>query len=211
MSGTDTPEADRAAELPVDPDALRAEVRSKYREVAYDPHGDHHFHTGRRLAGRLGYPEDVVEGLPEVVVESFAGIANPFSLRPLQTGERVIDIGCGAGFDSVVAARQVGPTGAVAGVDMTSDMLAKARANAAELGLEHVSFAYGLAEDLPVSDGWADVVISNGVFNLCPDKQAVLAEARRALAPGGWLQFGDIANGAPVPDEARSQIDLWTG
>lgn len=211
MGTTDTPGTAVPEQTPVDPHALRQEVRSKYREVAYDPHGDHHFHTGRRLARRLGYPEEATEGLPEVVIESFAGIANPFSLRPLQSGERVVDVGCGAGFDSVVAARQVGPTGRVTGVDMTEDMLRKARANAAELGLDHVSFAYGFAEDLPVEDGWADVVVSNGVFNLCPDKRAVIAEAKRALAPGGWLQFGDIANGAPVPDEARRQIDLWTG
>lgn len=211
MGTTDTPETALPGKAPVDPHALREEVRSKYREVAHDPHGDHHFHTGRPLARRLGYPEELTEHLPEVVIESFAGIANPFSLRPLRTGERVVDVGSGAGFDSVVAAQQVGPTGSVTGLDMTADMLAKARANAAELGLDHVSFTYGFAEELPVEDGSADVVISNGVFNLCPDKQAVLAEAKRALAPGGWLQFGDIANGAPVPEEARSQIDLWTG
>ena len=196
---------------PVDPETLREEVRLKYREVAHDPGGDHHFHTGRPLARRLGYPAEWVDPLPDVVVESFAGIANPFSLRPLERGERVVDVGSGAGFDSFIAAGQVGPDGAVVGVDMTDDMLAKARRNAALLELEAVEFREGLAEELPVDDGWADVVISNGVFNLCPDKRAVFAEVRRVLAPGGWLQFGDIANGTPVPQEAIEQIDLWTG
>jgi arsenite methyltransferase len=198
-------------DTPVDPEALRAEVRHKYREVAADPAGAHHFHTGRRLARLLGYPQETVDALPDAAVESFAGIANPFSLRPLEAGERVVDVGSGAGFDSIVAAGQVGPDGAVVGVDMTAEMLAKARRNATELGLDHVEFREGLAERLPVPDGWADVVIANGVFNLCSDKRAVFAEVHRVLAPGGWLQFGDIANGEPVPEEAIRDIDLWTG
>lgn len=200
-----------ATQTPVDPDGLREEVRRKYREVARDPRGKHHFHTGRPLARRLGYPDDVVDPLPEEAVESFAGIANPFALRPLERGETVVDIGSGAGFDSVVAAGQVGPGGFVVGVDMTEDMLAKARRNAEMLGLDHVEFREGLAEQLPLPDGWADVVISNGVFNLCPDKHAAFTEVWRVLAPGGHLQFGDIANGAPVPEEAVANIDLWTG
>lgn len=196
---------------PVDPAALRDEVRSKYREVAQDPDGEHHFHTGRVLADRLGYAPELVDALADRAVESFAGIANPFALRPLQAGERVVDVGSGAGFDSFVAARQVGVDGYVLGVDMTPEMLTKARQTASVLGLANVAFREGLAESLPVADGWADVVISNGVFNLCADKQRVLAEAHRVLAPGGWLQFGDIANGTPVPEEAIRQIDLWTG
>jgi SAM-dependent methyltransferase len=198
-------------DTPVDPDALRAEVRHKYREVARHPHGEFHFHTGRPLARRLGYPIEVVDRLPDPAVESFAGVADPFSLRALQPGERVVDVGSGAGFDSFVAALHVGPGGAVVGVDMTEEMLAKARANTELLGMANVEFRFGLAEELPVEDGWAEVVISNGVFNLCPDKGAVLAEAHRVLASGGWLQFADIANGVPVPPEALRQIDLWTG
>lgn len=196
---------------PVDPDTLRCEVRRKYREVAHHPRGPHHFHTGRDLAWRLGYPAEMIDPLPEATVESFAGIANPFSLRPLEPGERVVDVGSGAGFDSILAGRQVGPQGRVVGVDMTAEMLAKARRNAADLGMRHVEFREGYAEDIPVEDGWADVVISNGVFNLCADKRAVFAEVLRVLTPGGHLQFGDIANGTPVPPEALRDIDLWTG
>jgi arsenite methyltransferase len=203
MSSTDEPLVDAAS--------LREQVRTKYREVAADPGGPYHFHTGRAAARRLGYEADAVARLPDRAVESFAGVGNPFSLRPLSPGERVVDVGSGAGFDSFLAADQVGPEGAVVGVDMTHEMLEKATATAAELGLDHVEFRIGLAEDLPVEDSWADVVISNGVINLCPDKQAVLSEIWRVLEPGGHLQFADIANGRPVPEAAVRDIDLWTG
>ena len=200
------------AESMVDPDALRDEVRAKYREVAEHPHAEHHFHTGRRLASVLGYDEKVVARMPDRAVESFAGVGNPFSIRPLQPGERVVDVGSGAGFDSFIAADQVGESGTVVGVDMTAEMLAKSRTNAEALALaDRVQFREGLAEALPVEDGWADVVISNGVINLCPDKRAAFEEIRRVLRPGGVLQFADIANGRPVPEEAMRQIDLWTG
>jgi arsenite methyltransferase len=195
----------------VDSEALRAEVRAKYRQVAVDPGGSYHFHTGRALAERLGYDPDILGALPERAVESFAGVGNPFSLRRLTPGERVVDIGSGAGFDSFVAAYQVGQRGSVIGVDMTVEMLDKSRENSALLGLAHVEFRDGLAEALPVEDGSADVVIANGVINLCADKRAVFAELRRVLRPGGWLQFADIANGRPVPPEALRDIDLWTG
>jgi SAM-dependent methyltransferase len=200
-----------AQDLLVDPEALREQVREKYRAVAVDPHGSFHFHTGRGLAARLGYDAEVVEALHDRAVESFAGVGNPFSLGALNAGDRVVDIGSGAGFDSFMAAGQVGPSGRVVGVDMTPEMLAKAGETAEVLGLGHVEFRYGVAEALPVSDGWADVVISNGVINLCADKRAVFAEIRRVLRPGGWLQFADIANGRPVPVEALRDIDLWTG
>jgi SAM-dependent methyltransferase len=190
---------------------LRAHVRDKYRQVATEPEGHYHFHTGRRVAARLGYEPADLDALPERAVESFAGVANPFSLRRLESGERVVDIGSGAGFDSFVAAGQVGSSGHVIGVDMTPEMLAKVQATAALLELDHVEFRDGLAEAVPVEDGWADVVISNGVINLCADKRAVFAEIRRVLKPGGWLQFADIANGRPVPPEALRDVDLWTG
>jgi arsenite methyltransferase len=198
------------ADVAVDADALREEVRSKYREVATNPRGTFHFHTGRRLAARLGYDPAVVEALPVRAVESFAGVANPFSLRALSAGERVVDVGSGAGFDSFVAAQQVGRTGRVIGVDMTDEMLSKARTTTASLGYEHVEFRKGLAENLPVDDGWADVVISNGAINLCADKRAVFGEILRVLRLGGRLQFADIANGQPVPEAAIRNIDLWT-
>jgi SAM-dependent methyltransferase len=195
----------------IDAEALRGEVRAKYQEVASDPGGAFHFHTGRPLAARLGYDAAMVDDLPDRAVESFAGVANPFSLRAVRPGERVVDVGSGAGFDSFVAAAKVGADGEVVGVDMTPEMLAKSRATAAQLDLGNVSFREGLAEQLPVEDGWADAVISNGVFNLCADKGAVFREVWRVLRPGGVLQFADIANGKPVPEEAMRQIDLWTG
>lgn len=198
------------ADVAVDADALREEVKSKYREVAVDPGGEFHFHTGRYLAARLGYDADVVDALPDAAVESFAGVANPFSLAPLGAGERVIDAGSGGGFDSFIAAGQVGPEGRVVGIDMTEEMLAKSRATAVAMGLGHVEFRDGLLEEMPVEDGWADVVISNGVINLCSDKRGVFAEIMRVLRPGGRLQFADIANGQPVPEEAIRNIDLWT-
>ena len=195
----------------VDAERLRAEVREKYRAVAAEPAARYHFHTGRGLAVRLGYDAVIVDALPEVAVESFAGVANPLALRTPAPGERVVDVGSGAGFDSFVAAGHVGAAGRVVGVDMTAEMLAKARATAGLLGLANIEFREGLAEELPVADGWADAVISNGVINLCADKWAVFAEIFRVLRPGGVLQFADIANGLPVPPEALRDIDLWTG
>jgi len=198
-------------DLPVDAEELRAQVRSKYREVAVAPDATYHFHTGRALASRLGYDAEAVAALPDAAVESFAGVGNPFSLRALRPGERVVDVGSGGGFDSFVAASHVGREGRVVGVDMTDAMLAKSRATATAMGYEQVEFRDGLAEALPVDDGWADVVISNGVLNLCADKRAAFAEIWRVLQPGGWLQFADIANGRPVPAGALHDIDLWTG
>lgn len=198
------------SETPVDPAALREEVKSKYREVATNPHGEYHFHTGRPLAKRLGYDGSVVDAMPDSAVESFAGVANPFALRPLKKGERVVDAGSGAGFDCFIAGQQVGPSGHVVGVDMLAEMLERSRAAAEQMGLRQVEFREGLIEELPVEDGWADVVMSNGVINLCADKKRAFKEIWRALRPGGYLQFADIANGKPVPESALRNIDLWT-
>jgi len=200
-----------AEDLVVDVDTLREQVREKYREVAVAPHAEYHFHTGRPLARKLGYDATIVGALPDRAVESFAGVGNPFSLRTIVPGERVVDVGSGAGFDSYVAAAMVGTDGRVIGIDMTAEMLAKSRATATDMGHAHVEFREGFAESLPIEDGWADVVISNGVINLCADKRAVFDEIHRVLRPGGALQFADIANGRPVPPEALRDIDLWTG
>lgn len=194
----------------VDSAALRDEVKKKYRDVAIRPNDKYHFHTGRPLAARLDYDHSAVDAMPDEAVESFAGVANPFSLRHLGVGERVIDLGSGAGFDCFIAARQVGPNGRVIGVDMTEEMLNKSRSSAQAMGLENVEFREGILEAVPVEDGWADVVISNGVINLCADKRKVFGEIWRVLKPAGHLQFADIANGKPVPASAVANIDLWT-
>lgn len=194
----------------VDPHRLREEVKKKYREVAVAPDADYHFHTGRPLAKRLGYDDIIVKLMPDTAVESFAGVGNPFSLRSLKPGERVVDIGSGAGFDCFVAARQVTQAGRVIGIDMTEEMLKKSRATARTMELEQVEFRKGLVEEIPVENDWADTVIGNGVLNLCADKQRVFAEINRILKPGGVLQFADIANGKPVPEVASTNIDLWT-
>ena len=197
--------------LPIDAGALREEVKVKYRAVAVDPHGSYHFHTGRPLsASARDYDEAVVAKLPDSAVEAFAGVGNPFSMSILQPGERVVDLGAGGGFDCFIAAGQVGPEGQVVGVDMTEEMLARSRAAASAMGLRNVEFRQGVIEALPVADAWADVVISNGVINLCADKRRVFAEIMRVLRPGGRLQFADIANGKPVPEAAIRNIDLWT-
>ncbi len=196
---------------PVDLNTLREEIQREYSAVATNPEQGFHFHTGRPLARMLGYDMDMVDSLPDSVVESFAGTGNPFSLGPIEAGQHVVDVGSGGGIDSLIAARLVGPDGAVIGVDMTEAMLKKARDGASNVGLTNVTFKRGVAEELPVEDGWADVVISNGVLNLCPDKAAALGEMHRVLRPGGRLQLADIKVDRPVSEEARRAIDLWTG
>jgi arsenite methyltransferase len=190
--------------LPVDAVALRDEVRAKYRDVAVNPHGTFHFHTGRPLARRLGYDEAVVARMPETAIEAFAGVGNPFSQGALNPRERVVDLGSGGGFDCFVAAEQVGPEGRVVGIDMTDGMLQRSHTAATTMGLGNVEFRKGIIEDLPVEDGWADVVISNGV------KRRVFNEVMRVLRPGRRLQFADIATGKAVPEAAVRNIDLWT-
>lgn len=195
----------------LDRERLRCEIRREYAEVANHPEKGFHFHTGWPLARRLGYSDDWVKPLPPAVVASFAGTGNPFTLGEIQPGERIVDVGSGGGFDSLIAANKVGSQGRVIGVDMTPEMLEKARAGTADLGLSEVEFREGFAESLPVLDGWADVVISNGVVNLSPDKSAVFGEMHRVLKPGGRIQIGDILVQKPVPEGAKQKIDLWTG
>ncbi len=195
----------------VDADALRGQVRDKYTDVALTPEKGFHFHTGRPLARMLGYDGAIVDSLPQGAVESFAGTGNPFSFGDLRPGETVLDIGCGAGFDTLIAARQVGPTGRVIAVDMTPAMLEKTAAGVRQLGLDNVDCRQGLAEALPLEDESVDVVISNGVINLCPDKMAVMKEVQRVLKPGGRFQIADIIVQREVPQHSKDDIDLWTG
>ena len=190
---------------------LRDEIRREYSEVALDPHKGFHFHTGRRALNIIGYEETLYDGLPEGSIESFAGMGNPFMLGPIESGETVVDIGSGSGFDSLIASRLVGPNGRVVGIDMTDEMLNKARAGASEMEATHVEFRQGLAEELPLPDEFADVVISNGVLNLTLDKVATLHEWARILKPGGRLQIGDILIRKEVPASALNDISLWTG
>ena len=195
----------------VDLKSLRAAVRAEYAEVARQPDNGFHFHTGSHLAAILGYSEAWIAALPQGAVESVAGTGNPFALGEVRGGERVVDCGSGAGADALIAARLVGPDGHVIGVDMTTEMLTKARSNAEVAGLRNVEFREGVLEALPVLDGWADVVISNGVLNLVPDKKVALAELFRVLRPGGRIQLADIVLERPVPDESKVDARLWTG
>lgn len=190
---------------------LRQAIQDEYAAVALHPEQGFHFHTGRRLARMLGYAEEWLASIPETSIESFAGTGNPFSLGELKPGERVVDVGSGAGIDSLIAAKMVGPAGRVVGVDMTPAMLNKAQRATADAGLTNVEFREGYAEALPVPDGWADVVISNGVLNLMPDKAAALGEMARVLKPAGRLQIGDITVQRAVSESAKRRIDLWTG
>jgi len=195
----------------VDLEELRASIRAEYAAVAAEPDRGFHFHTGYRLAAMLGYPQKWIEALPPGAVASMAGTGNPFALGELRPGERVVDCGSGAGADSLIAARLVAPNGRVIGVDMTPEMVAKARRNAEVAGLRNVEFREGVLEALPVPDGWADVVISNGVLNLVPDKTLALAEIFRVLRPGGRIQLADIVLARPVPGGSKSDVSLWTG
>lgn len=191
--------------------SLREEIAREYAQVAQFPELGFHFHTGRRLADLLQYDSEWLKDLPDKVVESFAGTGNPFTLGEIEPGEYVLDVGCGAGLDCLIAANRVGPTGRVLGVDMTPEMVEKAHANATLVGARNVSFKQGLSEELPVPDAWADVVISNGAINLSPDKDQVFFELYRVLKPGGRLQSADILVTKPLPESAKRKIELWAG
>jgi SAM-dependent methyltransferase len=199
-----------AVDVDIDVALLKSEIQKAYASVSAEPDRDFIFPTGRAWAEDLGYPRELAN-VPETAVESFAGVANPWELGRLAPGERVLDLGSGAGTDSLIAAQMVGELGRVTGVDMTPEMLEKARAAAAEMGATNVEFVEGEAEQLPFGDDSFDVVISNGVIDLIPDKDAVFAELHRVLAPGGRLQIADVTIQNPVSEEGRRKIDLWTG
>jgi SAM-dependent methyltransferase len=194
----------------IDVELLKSEIKKTYASVSSEPDKDFVFPTGRAWAEDLGYPEELSR-VPEVSVESFAGVANPFELGRLEPGEHVLDVGCGAGTDSLVAAQMVGPRGRVVGIDMTPEMLDKARRGAEELGAGNVEFVEAEAERLPFPDESFDAVISNGVIDLIPDKDAVFSELCRVLKPGGRIQVADVTIQNPVSEEGRRDIDLWTG
>jgi SAM-dependent methyltransferase len=189
---------------------LRSEIRKTYASVSEEPEREFVFPTGRAWAEDLGYPAELTN-VPEGAAESFAGVANLWELGRLEPGMRVLDVGSGAGTDSLVAAQMVGPDGRVTGIDMTPEMLAKARAAAAELGAANVEFVEADAERLPFPDASFDLAISNGVIDLIPDKDAVFAGLYRVLVPGGRIQIADVTIQNPVSDEGRRNIDLWTG
>lgn len=199
-----------AVDVDIDVGVLKSEIRKTYASVSQEPGKDFIFPTGRAWARDMDYPPEL-ERVPETSAESFAGVANPFALGRLEPAERVLDLGCGAGTDTIVAALMVGPEGSVAGIDMTPEMLAKARASAAELGLANVRLVEGEVESLPFPDESFDVVISNGVIDLVPDKDAVFSELHRILRPGGRIQVADVTIQNPVSEEGRRNIDLWTG
>jgi arsenite methyltransferase len=203
-----------AITCPVDLDTLklRAEIQSIYARVAEDPSGEFHFHRGPEYAARrLNYDAAELSKLPGTVTESFAGVGNPHAIAPLPTGATVVDIGSGAGTDLLLAAFHVGPRGRAIGVDMTAAMRDRALRGATSCGLAHVDVRDGEATALPIDAESVDVVISNGVLNLVPEKRAAVAEIRRVLKPGGRVQIADIVLGVELPEEARQDIDLWTG
>ena len=201
----------RATEIPVDVEVLREEIRKTYAHVSTDPDREFIFPTGRAWAQELGYPEPELSRVPDATVESFAGVANHWLLGPIESGSVVLDLGCGAGTDLLIAAQMTGPTGRVIGVDMTASMLDRARASADEMGLGNVELHEGLIESVPLEDASVDVVISNGVIDLVPDKDAVFDEIDRVLRPGGRLQLADVIIHHEVSEDARKRIDLWTG
>jgi arsenite methyltransferase len=197
-------------EAPLDVDLLRDEIQKTYSDVSTRPGEEFIFPTGRPWAEDLGYPAELAN-VPEASVESFAGVANHFVLGRIEEGATVLDLGCGAGTDLLIAAQMVGPSGRAIGIDMTRSMLERARRSAAEVGLENVQVHQGLIESLPIGDESVDVVISNGVIDLVPDKDAVFAEIDRVLRPGGRLQIADVIVHKEVSEDARKRIDLWTG
>jgi arsenite methyltransferase len=199
-----------AIDVEIDVDLLKREIKKTYAAVSDQPEKDFIFPTGRAWAEDLGYPDELTN-VPDTAAESFAGVANPWALGRLSPGERVLDLGSGAGTDSLIAAQMVGERGHVTGVDMTPEMLAKARVAAADIGAQNVDFVEAEAEHLPFPDASFDVVISNGVIDLVPDKDAVFTELYRVLAPGGRLQIADVTIQNPVSAEGRRNIDLWTG
>jgi arsenite methyltransferase len=200
-----------ATDLPVDVTVLRHEIRETYTDVSTDQDQEFIFPTGRAWAEELGYPEPELTRVPDATAESFAGVANHWTLGRIEPGAVVLDLGCGAGTDLLIAAQMTGPTGRVIGVDMTPSMLERADHSARAMGLANIETHEALIESLPLRDASVDIVISNGVIDLVPDKDAVFDEIDRVLRPGGRLQLADVVIHHEVSEDARKRIDLWTG
>ncbi|MDD2902856.1 MAG: methyltransferase domain-containing protein [Syntrophales bacterium] len=189
---------------------IRETIRNKYSQVAAASPGSYfRYPTGAEGLRRQRYPLDLMRDFPKSLIESFCGVGNPFSLGPIHPGEAVLDIGCGAGLDTLLAAKMVGPEGRVAGLDATPGMIEKARAHAALLALPNVTFQVGEAESLPFPDNDFDVIISNGVFNLTLDKEKALKESHRVLKPGGRFMLADMVLVAALPPEKAGKIENW--
>ncbi len=188
---------------------LEQRVKRMYEEVALEPERDFHFETGRALAERLGYPGDQLDRIPASAIDSFAGVGYFLDLAAIQPGEAVLDLGSGSGTDSFLAAIAGGPNGRVVGVDMTEEQLAKSRRLAVEGSFGNVDFRVGYIERPPVEPEGFDCVISNGVVNLSPDKQAVFAAAARSLRPGGRLALADIVTESQLPEGVTCDASLW--
>ena len=199
-----------AIDVEIDLELLKSEIKKTYASVSAEPEREFVFPTGRAWAEDLGYPSELAN-VPDSAVESFAGVANPWTMGRLSPGERVLDLGSGAGTDSLIAAQMVGEDGSVRGIDMTPEMLAKARSAATAMGVSNIEFVEGEAERLPFPDASFDAVVSNGVIDLIPDKDAVFSELFRVLVPGGRMQIADVTIQNPVSEEGRRNIDLWTG
>lgn len=197
-------------EISVDVDVLRDEIAKTYTEVSARPEQEFIFPTGRAWAEDLDYPTELAD-VPEASVKSFAGVANHFTLGRIEDAATVLDLGCGAGTDLLIAAQMAGPEGRAIGIDMTASMLERVRKSAEEMALDNVEVHEGLIEALPLDAESVDVVISNGVIDLVPDKEAVFSEIDRVLRPGGRLQIADVVIHKEVSEDARKRIDLWTG
>lgn len=192
------------------PDQIQETLRRRYAAVADHPAGKFAYPVGRESAIRLGYCNEFLDRIPPSVIDRFVGVGNPFTLGEPHAGWHVVDVGCGAGFDSQVAARWVGPGGSVLGVDTSPEMLAVARAGLAESGLTNLTFVEGRAEALPVEPGWADLVISNGVLNLATCKASAFAEIVRVLRPGSRFQAADLILVKDLPEDVRGDRFAWS-